>query len=322
MNSERMDIAAVNAALTGQIEALALSLAGEPSHRGRANLRFRAKGSLAVQIAGPKRGAWFDHESGDGGDPLGLIAHLQRVTMRDAYRWAQDWLGEAPKAERLSLPPPVAPKDRPQPAASTETARVVWREAMAAGAAASLVPRYLAARGLQFDPGAPLRFHPACPRGRAERLPAMLALMTDPVTGAPCGVHRTFLTADGRAKAPPGQNGEPARMMLGNAGVIRLIPDEDVTLGVGLAEGIETALSVMQTFGWRPVWAATSAGAIARFPVLPGAECLTIFADADKAGAAAADQCGNRWCEVGREVQIFTAPPQEDFNDRVRKQAR
>jgi len=44
-----------------------------------------------------------------------------------------------------------------------------------------------------------------------------------------------------------------------------VVPDEGVTAGLGLAEGIETALAVMQRAGWSPVWAATSAGAMDRF---------------------------------------------------------
>jgi putative DNA primase/helicase len=142
----------------------------------------------------------------------------------------------------------------------------------------------------------------------------MLALMTDPVSGAACGVHRTFLAIDGSGKAPPGPNGEPAKMMLGRAGVVRLVPDEDVTMGLGIAEGIETALAVMQGFGWRPVWAAASAGAVRAFPVLPGIECLTVFADADGPGLQAARACCRRWADAGREARML-APPAGDWND-------
>ena len=41
--------------------------------------------------------------------------------------------------------------------------------------------------------------------------------------------------------------------------------------------------------GWAPVWAASSAGAISKFPVLSGVECLTIFADCEEVGMNAAD---------------------------------
>ena len=120
----------------------------------------------------------------------------------------------------------------------------------------------------------------------------VVALMTDPLTNEPCGVHRTFLNADGSKRE---------RKMLGRQGVVRVSPDEDVTHGLGIAEGVEDALAVLAS-GWAPVWAATSAGMIERFPVLHGIECLTIFADNDAAGMAAAQACAERWAAA--EVYI------------------
>jgi hypothetical protein len=96
-----------------------------------------------------------------------------------------------------------------------------------------------------------------------------------------------------------------------------LVPDAEVTTGLGVAEGVETALSVMQGAGWRPVWAATSAGVIRIFPILPGIECLTIFADMDDRGAGleAARACAARWGGAGREAHIWAPPVGADFND-------
>ncbi|MBR0647331.1 DUF7146 domain-containing protein, partial [Plastoroseomonas hellenica] len=195
--------------------------------------------------------------------------------------------------------------DAAAPRDTEALARALWRAA--APAEGSLVEAYLRGRGLALPEDAPIRFHPACPRGK-ERLPAMLALMTDPVSGKPCGVHRTFLTQDG-GKAP----GE-AKMMAGRAGIIRLVPDEEVTQGLGIAEGIETALAIMQRAAWSPVWAAASAGAIARFPVLEGVDALTVFADADGPGMAAARACCGRWAAAGREAWLM-APPAGDWDD-------
>src|SRR3954469_20354267 len=81
---------------------------------------------------------------------------------------------------------------------------------------------YLKSRGLAYE-GEALRFHPRCPLGR-EWHPAMVGLMTDVVTGEPCGVHRTALLPGGSGKASPG------KQMLGRASgaVVRLSPDEDV----------------------------------------------------------------------------------------------
>jgi hypothetical protein len=125
---------------------------------------------------------------------------------------------------------------------------------------------------------------------------AVIALMTDPVTNEPRGIHRTFLNPNGSKRE---------RKMLGRQGMVRVSPDEDVTYGLGLTEGIEDALSYL-VVGWAPVWAATSAGAMAKFPVLGGVEALTIFPDKDEneVGQSAAIKCADRWALAGREVFI------------------
>ena len=160
-----------------------------------------------------------------------------------------------------------------------------------------------------------IRFHPNCPR-KDGPLPAMVALMVDPATGDPCGVHRTFLLRDGTGKAAVAK----PKMMLARAGVVRLVNLEEIGVGLGLAEGIETALTVMQRIGWGPVWAATSAGAIRSFPVLR-ATTLNIFADHDPAGLTAARDCAARWAEAGEEVLTHAPPPGEDWADAARRLA-
>lgn len=129
---------------------------------------------------------------------------------------------------------------------------------------------------------------------------AILALMTDPLTAEPCGVHRTFLDGD---------CGKRDRTMLGPQGVVRLVEDGEVSHGLGIAEGIEDALSILRTFC--PVWAATCAGAMAKFPVLSGVEALTLFADRDEVGIAAAKRCCSRWIDAGREAHVALPPAGE-----------
>jgi hypothetical protein len=71
---------------------------------------------------------------------------------------------------------------------------------------------------------------------------AVVALMTDPATNQPSGIHRTFLNPDGSNQKKP--NGKNDRRMLGTVGIIRLSPDENVHEGLGLVEGIEDGLAV------------------------------------------------------------------------------
>ena len=123
-------------------------------------------------------------------------------------------------------------------------------------------------------------------------LHAVIAGMSDPMTGEGVGVHRTFIETDGTKRE---------RMMLGKQGVVRLSSDDDVLEGLGICEGIEDGLAILVS-GWAPVWAATNAGGVERFPVLPGIEALTIFHDKDEAGTRAAELCAQRWASAGREV--------------------
>ena len=320
---ERPDAGAVSAMLAGSIEALAVELLGPPASRGGREWRWGRKGSLGVHVAGAKRGRFYDNEACVHGDALDLVGYARGAAPAEAFRWALGWLGE-PGAPPRVLPPPVRrgpPPARGPAAPDAEQGRRaalalrIWGEA--GPAPGTPAEAYLRGRGLEPPEGAPIRFHPAYPRG-ADRLPAMLALMTDAATGEPCGVHRTFLLPDGSGKAAPGPGGEGAKMMLGGAGVVRLSPDEDVTLGLGLCEGIETGLALLQHFGWAPVWAAGSAGAIRCFPPLPGVESLTVFADHDTAGLRDGRACAARWAEAGREARVvWPGEAGRDFADRA-----
>jgi hypothetical protein len=53
-----------------------------------------------------------------------------------------------------------------------------------------------------------------------------------------------------------------------------------------------TARALAVRSGWSPVWAATSAGAIARLAVLPGIESITVFEPAPGSNQGAARRAG------------------------------
>jgi putative DNA primase/helicase len=175
---------------------------------------------------------------------------------------------------------------------------------------------YLEARRCVIPPAdGDLRWHRALrhpPSGMVG--PALVALVTDAVTGTPMSLHRTWIQADG-TKAPL----DPPRMLLGGhrkaGGLIRLWPDEAVVYGLGLAEGVETALSMARHYA--PVWSAIDAGNLAVLPVLAGIEYLVIGADHDEAGLKAATACADRWAAAGVEVHVI-APDRAgaDWNER------
>nr|WP_228882485.1 toprim domain-containing protein [Paraburkholderia saeva] len=130
-------------------------------------------------------------------------------------------------------------------------------------------------------------------------------------------LHRTWICADGR-KADI----DPQRLLLGGhrkqGGVIRMWPDESVTTGLGIAEGIETALSL--AWAYAPVWACIDAGNLKALPVLPGIESLVIGADNDPAGIDGAHACAQRWAADGVEVHM-TKQTENDLNDVLKEVA-
>jgi putative DNA primase/helicase len=144
--------------------------------------------------------------------------------------------------------------------------------------------------------------------------PALVALVTDAVTGEPLTLHRTWLRPDGLGKAAIDR---PRLLLKGHqkrGGVVRLWPDTEVTIGLCMAEGIETALAAARAFG--SAWATIDAGNLAVFPVLEGLEAVTIVADHDRAGLDAARKCAARWSATGREVRIWQAEEENtDFAD-------
>lgn len=165
----------------------------------------------------------------------------------------------------------------------------------------TLAETYLASRGLTYD-GDALRFRPACR--------SLVALITNVITGEPCGAQRTSLNPDGSAVRMP--DGRKKKLNFGSAaGTVRLY-DHEPGVGLSIAEGVETALAS----GVRPLWACLSSSIMQGLPVLPGVQTLTVFADHDVAGIAAANAVGERWHEAGREV-ILTMPaePGKDFAD-------
>lgn len=243
-------------------------------------------------------------------------------------------------------------RDRQDRADGIRRARALWRRARRLDDAAavqvgepgvSAALAYLAARGVPLDGDLspargvlravaalpwhdPARRHPS----HGETFPALLAPIQHqghaapdgPAdgTGAPMlGVHRTWIAPGGRGKAPVA----PAKKMLGPArgGAIRLARARETLY---LAEGIETALSVMCALGpGTAAWAAGSLNALGAVELPPVVRRVVLCADADQRDMQAArDQVNAAAIALadrhGVEVRIGWAAPGADFNDMIR----
>lgn len=178
----------------------------------------------------------------------------------------------------------------------------------------SLAEKYLSGRNIVCALPPTLRFSPRCYHTDSTAyFPAMIGKITN-YNGTFGGVHRTYLSHNGASKAPL----EKSKMMLGTCagGAVHLASSGE-TLAV--AEGIETALSIMQATSL-PTWAALSAPGIERLslPPLPLASEVIICADNDASGTGlrAAEKAAQRFLREGRYVKI-AQPPRcgSDFND-------
>lgn len=216
-------------------------------------------------------------------DERGIVSYCHRC----GYTQAENF-------ERRPLVTP-APSTSDKPLDWSERAESIWRRTLPLGELARV---YLQGRGCVMPPpDSDLRFLP----GSDDHPPSLCARITDAATARPLSLHFTPLLPDG--------SGHGERHLLKGhrkqGGVVRLWPDEAISRGLALAEGLESALAAAHVV--TPGWAAVDAGNLARFPVLAGIEALTIFADHDPAGMKAATECGHRWRDAGREVRVLRA---------------
>ncbi len=160
-------------------------------------------------------------------------------------------------------------------------ARELWRRA--APAAGTLVDTYLRSRGITTPIPPTVRYlldAKHAPTGLI--LPAMIVAVQGP-NRTITAIHRTFLLPDGQRTARVNK----PKMALGpiGNGAVRLAKAGPV---LGLAEGIETALSAMQLFNV-PCWAAL--GSTLDKIVLPEVvRQVVVYGDRGEAGLVAANK--------------------------------
>lgn len=206
----------------------------------------------------------------------------------------------------------VAVEAAPQHDTLSPQGRALWRAShpIAPGAPPA---HYLTMRSCALPPvSGHLRWLPAHRHPTGHVGPCLVALLTDVATRQPKSLHFTWIAGGRKADVNP-----PRLLLKGHrkAGTVcRLWPDDFVTHGLGIAEGIETALSLAH--GYAPVWACIDAGNLSTMPVLAGVGVLVIAQDRDPAGEKAAAMCATRWAAAGREV-LVTRQEVNDLNDLV-----
>ena len=266
----------------------------------------RGEGSCVIHLEGRFAGWGFDHATGESAGPIDMVSHGTGVAEPRLF-------DEAARLAGMDRPSPPPRPQEPRPDHTHEIARILAGCQPLAGTVAEA---YLGSRGLKVPDTSDLLFHPDLTDFETRRgWPGMVAVARDGAGEPTGGIHRTYLLDDGTAKAPPGKK------MLGPiaGGAVRLAPmPEDGRIGV--AEGIETALSAQAILGV-PTMAALSADGLRRWQWPVGTTHVTIFADAGLAGIQAAASLADRLNLADIPSRIISPLHGDDFNDDLQRGA-
>jgi Toprim domain/CHC2 zinc finger len=238
-----------------------------------------------------QKNLWNCRGCGLGGDAIDLVRNVLDCSYRDALEFIGD--------DRAYEPRIPTPKPEP-PIVDNSFALSLW--AGGVEPRGTLVETYLNSRKLVLEAdiaGSVLRWHPG--------IGAMLALFRSIEGDTPQAISRTFLDAAGR---------KIGRKFLGPVGraAIKLDPDEEITNGLHIGEGVETAMAARQ-LGYKPAWALGSAGAISNFPVLSGVETMTFLREHDDANERAVHECASRWLATKHKLRNVWPSTGKDMND-------
>lgn len=168
--------------------------------------------------------------------------------------------------------------------------------------------QYLRRRSFSVLPPA-LRYHPRTPLGRGQKAvfrPAMIAALHD--RSRFVAIQRTFLDPREPRRARDLAN---PRRILGRPGqgAVMLAPANDT---LGLAEGIETALSAILLLDI-PVWATLGNERLSHIAIPDTVTRLILLPDNDRGGRIGAAKAVEAYAMPGRTIETMWPP--HGFND-------
>lgn len=272
------------------------------------NCPFHADSSPSFYVVPAKR---FYH-------CFGCQAHGSVIDFIMAYDQV-DFLEACRRITGNIVTPQVAPpvmsrvEIEKEKAAKQCAAKSLWNASVIARD--TIVECYLQSRGITIAPPPSLRFHASVWHKDARTFgPAMVGAVQG-LNGNIIAVHRTWLKRDGSGKA----DFNPVKKGMGpwSGGHIRLAARGSV---LAVAEGIETALSVMMAKPELPCWSAMSLGNLGA-AVPDEVREVVICADNDGADKDRAlhegilARCATALKERGKQVRIAYPPRGKDFND-------
>ncbi len=307
------DTTAIKARLIEQLPRLVECLcAGKQIHKSAYEYRIGNNGSISIRLAD---GAYFNHETGEGGDIISLIQHKLQTDFKGALVFARKFIGNAPLQ-------PITPPDNLQRKIDEKAVQkrdkalaMLKRSIPIKNTLAEVYLRKYRAISLEQIP-ATLRFIEHAYNHTADGFyPAMIASVSDAI-GNPIAAQCTFL--DPKTGDKLQGNGIKSRLMFGGCkgGAIHLSPATD---RLALCEGIEDGLSILQSAPDLAVWATSGTSNLRAVQIPDFVKEVIIFADNDVAGVEAAKDLSARLVSKNKTVRIAKPPAGfKDFNDLLR----
>ena len=216
-------------------------------------------------------GTWICNKCGSG-DGIALVMKLKGVAFPQACRMVD---AELPSSHVEG----VSAVKQASPGMMAERGLAMWAQAVPLDGtdAASL---YLRRRGIEQPFPPMLRYQPRMTYVHDDKTktkhPCMVARFVSPDASVST-FHLTYLDGSGRkADLPAVRKLWPGKVPDG--GAVRLAPSAET---MGIAEGIETAMSAMQVFDV-PVWSALNSGNLFKWQPPANVRNVLIFGDADE----------------------------------------
>lgn len=249
-----------------------------------------------------------------------MLAWVKDYSRLDAIREVNAWLkDEKIDPVKSNRPIPVM-KPRIDPiAAGKKLSEVMDGTVPLKGSIGEL---YLQGRGIWLPNQSPvLRFHPSLPYyHKVEKgdkfakffgnFPAIITPIRNK-HGKLVSIHRTFLSLDGKTKAPVP---DAKKLMsgieeLGGASARLFHPEDDnpdLKGVLGVSEGLETGLAA-RAVSTMPVWMGVSATLLQQMHIPDWVELLVIWADLDasRRGEEAANMLADSAEKQGKKVELY-----------------
>ena len=282
------------------------------------------------------KGFFWCFGCGAHGDAIGWRMRRHGESFPEAVEALNAGKRVIPRAELVRREREREERDTRQRERCVDAARELWYASRPI--AGTPAERYLRARGIQIPLPRSLRFHPELLHGAKSegvRLPGLVAGVQN-AEGRIVAIHRIFLDpATCHGETPQKTRRMPQKALLGGAsgGAVRLTP---IAARMGVCEGIETGLAVLQALGGEGLWSGIDATHMALIDWPETVASLTVFADRDplctSPGPMLGKRPGEEWArraaanflkaKAGRTARIAVPPGDKvDFNDVLRDAA-